>query len=179
MGCLVAYRGLGIAFICGTDSTDEQRLTVAHETAHFLKDYFLPRQVVLQELGDEIADVLDGKRPPTPAERSNAILAHVRLGPHIHLLPRHGQDEESDHAVAAVEDRANDLGLELVAPRERILSIARSMREANCKPETVHTELAKHFGLPQHVFERSLGHAEQRRIISFLDDIRPVLEIGR
>ena len=51
MGCLVAYRGLGIVFICGADSTDEQRLTVAHETGHFLRDYLLPRQQVLAGCG--------------------------------------------------------------------------------------------------------------------------------
>src|SRR5213594_1213519 len=44
MGCLVAYRGFGVAFISGADSGDEQRLTVAHETAHFLHDYMLPRE---------------------------------------------------------------------------------------------------------------------------------------
>jgi hypothetical protein len=179
MGCLVAYRGFGIAFICGTDSTGEQRLTVAHETAHFLRDYLLPRQEVLQELGDEMADVLDAKRLPTPTERSNAILAHVLLGPHVHLLPRHGRDEESDHAVAAVEDRADGLGLELVAPRLHILSFARSTLKASCKPEALCAELAEHFGLPQHAFGRFLEHAERRRIISFLEDIRPALEIGR
>src|SRR6266705_3738521 len=61
MGCLVAYRGLGIAFVCGADSDEEQRLTVAHETSHFLRDYLLPRQQIIRALGDDISDVLDGK----------------------------------------------------------------------------------------------------------------------
>lgn len=53
MGCLVAHRGLGIAFVCGADPNEEQRLTVAHETSHFLRDYLLPRQQLLQTLGDD------------------------------------------------------------------------------------------------------------------------------
>ncbi|MBI2928745.1 MAG: hypothetical protein HYY24_24035 [Verrucomicrobia bacterium] len=179
MGCLVAYRGLGITFVCGADPADEQRLTVAHETAHFLRDYLLPRQQVLATLGDEIADVLDGKRLPTPAERTNAVLAHVRLGPHVHLLPRTGEDEDSDSMVAAAEHRADGLGLELVAPRERILSFVCAVLDARKEPEEIRAGLAERFGLPPQVFERFIHPAEPQRIVSFLEDIRPVLEAGR
>jgi hypothetical protein len=35
-GCLVAHGGRGFIFLCDTDSPEEQRLTMAHETAHFL-----------------------------------------------------------------------------------------------------------------------------------------------
>ena len=86
MGCLVAYRGFGVAFISGADAPEEQRLTVAHETAHFLQDYLLPRREILAAVGEPIADVLDGHRAPSWAERANAVLAHVRLGVHVHLL---------------------------------------------------------------------------------------------
>ncbi len=179
MGCLVAYRGLGIAFICGADPTDEQRLTVAHETAHFLHDYLLPRQEVLQTLGDGMADVLDGKRVPTPSERANAVLAHVRLGPHVHLFPRMGGAEDSDPRVAAAEDRADGLGLELVAPRERIISFVRGASEAGGAADELAAGLAVRFGLPSQVFERFIQPPRQQRIVSFLEDIRPALETGR
>ena len=168
MGCLVAYRGLGIAFIAGADSAEEQRLTIAHETAHFLRDYFLPRRELLTELGDEVADVLDGKRAPRSSERAKAVLTHVRLGPHVHLMPRDGRDEESDAAVAASEDRADALGLELVAPRVRILSIVRTASKANSTPEDICTGLGERFGLPPHVFRRFVEPQEQHQIVSFL-----------
>jgi len=179
MGCLVAYRGLGIIFVCGADPTDEQRLTVAHETAHFLRDYLLPRHDVLETLGDRIAEVLDGKRPPIPAERANAILSHIQLGPHVHLFPRMGIDEDSDPTVAAAESRADGLGIELVAPRKRVFNFLRVVSAARQRQEEILADLAEHFGLPAHVFERFVQPPEQQRVVSFLQDIRPALESGR
>jgi hypothetical protein len=179
MGCLIAYRGLGIAFIAGADSAEEQRLTVAHETAHFLRDYLLPRQELLTELGDEVADVLDGKRLPTPFERANAVLSHMRLGAHVHLMPRGGDDEESDHAVAGAENRADGLGLELVAPRARILTFVRIASKTSVTPEDTCTVLSERFGLPRNVFQRFFDSSEPDRIVSFLEDIRPALKINQ
>jgi hypothetical protein len=80
-GSLVAYRGYGIIFVCGADDPAEQRLTVAHEVAHFLVDYVHPRQQVIQALGEHIAEVLDGLRQATPAERAAAPLKPVYSTP--------------------------------------------------------------------------------------------------
>src|SRR5207249_2815090 len=88
MGCLVANRGHGIVFACGGDPPDEQRLTVAHEAAHFLRHYLMPREQVLRALGGTIAPVLDGERDATPEERIAGLLSGVRVGAHVHLLPR-------------------------------------------------------------------------------------------
>ncbi len=176
MGCLVAYRGFGIAFVCGADPEDEQRLTIAHETSHFLTDYLLPRRQILHAMGNHIAEVLDGKRPPTAAERASAVLCHVRLGAHVHLLPRHGQDEDSDPIVGLAENRADVLGLELVAPREQISALLRAARSASQTSQAICATLATHFGLPANAFTRLVGLTNQPRIISFLEDIRPALE---
>lgn len=168
MGCLVAYRGFGVAFICGSDPAEEQRLTVAHETAHFLEDYLRPRRDLLATLGEGIADVLDGLRVATPAERANAILAHVRVGVHVHLMPR----AVDDALVDAVEDRADRLGLELVAPRQRVLAVC---REAAARtPIEIAAWLSLQFGLPGHAFASFLAPAPSRQVVpSFLADIRP------
>jgi hypothetical protein len=87
-GCLVAHRGRGFIFVCAADRPEEQRLTIAHEVAHFLVDYHVPRQQVLQPLGEGIAELSAGRRLLTPAERAAAILARIRLGAHVHVLPR-------------------------------------------------------------------------------------------
>ncbi len=176
MGCLVAYGGLGVAFVCGADRDDEQRLTVAHETGHFLQDYLLPRKEILRALGDDIADVLDGKRPPTLPERASAVLSHVRVGAHVHLLPKDGQDEDSDPMVAAAEDRADGLGLELVAPRERILSLLRTAHGSDRTPDSLCADLAEYFGVPEYAFRRFVQPADKARVVSFLEDIRPAFE---
>jgi len=171
-GCLVAFGGRGFIFICDTDLPEEQRLTMAHETAHFLSDYLWPRQQVLQELGGGIAEVLDGIRPATPAERAAAILSRVRLGPHIHVLPRPGRDEDSDVVVAHAEDRANRLALELVAPQARVRAVLDAL--SACQALTVEAArgaLATHFGLPAYAFHDTIQHMFRRQPTSFIADI--------
>ena len=171
-GCLVAFGGRGFIFICGTDAADEQRLTTAHETAHFLIDYLWPRQRVIQELGEDITAVLDGLRPATPAERAAAILSHLHLGPHIHVLPRPGRDQDSDVAVVRAEDRADRLALELVAPQARIRAIVDelSARQA-LTPDAVRSNLATYFGLPVYAFHEIVQCIFRRRPPSFVADI--------
>lgn len=171
-GCLVAFGGRGFIFICDTDSPKEQRLTLAHETAHFLIDYLWPRQQVIHELGKAIAEVLDGLRPATPAERAAAVLSRLRLGPHIHVLPRRGRDEDSDVAVAHAEDRADRLALELVAPQACVHAVldALSARQA-LTAEAARATLATHFGLPAHAFHGTIQRIFRRRPTSFVEDI--------
>src|SRR5947209_1151881 len=42
--CLVARNGHGFIFVDETDPDDEQRFSVAHELAHFLREYWQPRE---------------------------------------------------------------------------------------------------------------------------------------
>jgi hypothetical protein len=157
-GCLVALCGHGFIFVCDTDSPEEQRLTIAHEVAHFLMDYLLPRQQVMRALGTDMTAVLDGLRPPTAAERAAAILSHVRLGAHVHMLPRNSSGKE-DAVVAHVEDRADRLALELVAPRACVEDVLRRLTERKgLTPDDVRRGLANHFGLPVYAFDEVIQH---------------------
>jgi hypothetical protein len=175
-GGLVAYRGYGIIFVCGADDPTEQRLTVAHEAAHFLVDYVHPRQQVIQALGEHMAEVLDGLRKATPAERAAAILSHLRLGAHAHLLPRHGKDEDAQWVVAAAEDRAERLARELVAPQEHVHAILQDLStRATVGSEHACAALAAYFGLPTCAFNDIFRTINQRRSVSFLADIREAL----
>jgi IrrE N-terminal-like domain len=114
--CLTARYGHGFIFIDQNDPEDEQRFSLAHELAHFLRDYWQPRHRACHRLGEHVLEVFDGKRPPTTAERINALLAHVPIGFHVHLLERDGQDRLVDRAVARAEDEADLLAYELLAP---------------------------------------------------------------
>ena len=78
--CLVARAGQGFVFVDGADPYDEQRLSLAHEIAHYLRDYWIPRERALAALGDDIADVLDGRRQPSTEERLAGVLRGVRVG---------------------------------------------------------------------------------------------------
>ena len=171
MGCLVAYRGHGVVFVCGADDPEEQRLTVAHEVGHFLVDYRFPRLQAIQALGERIAEVLDGFRQATPAERANAVLSHVRLGAHVHLLPRRGRDEDSDACVGYAEERAHRLGLELVAPRQLIIMLIQQLAaQGITSTEVVSSRLAVYFGLPANSFSNLVKPKSQRLPVSFFED---------
>ncbi len=114
-GCLVANRGMGAIFYDAEDTEEEQRFTLAHELAHFLLDYQAPRRRALAILGETILPVLDGERTPTLAERLHAVLGTVTLGTMSHCMERPGEGLPGS-VVLDIEDRANRLALELLAP---------------------------------------------------------------
>lgn len=147
-GCLVALDGCGIVFVDGADALAERRLTVAHEAAHFMLDYQQPRQRAIDKLGWAIVDVLDGRRPPTRIERIDAALTACPIGLHTHLLDRTGPHGA---AIATIEDRADQLACELLAPAADVLSRATSV------PDLAH-ELRETFGLPAAI---AAGYARQ------------------
>ena len=121
-GCLIADRGKGTIFFDTRDHENEQRFTLAHELAHFLLDYQAPRQRALTILGETILPVLDGDRPPALAERLHAVLGTVPLGVMSHLMERPDEGLPSN-IVIDIEDRANRLALELLAPARPLQNV--------------------------------------------------------
>ena len=114
--CLVACRGEGFAFLDALDDPAERVFSLAHELGHFLRDYLQPREIVAARLGPEALDVLDGLRPPTPAERSQAVLRGLSLGPFAHLLRRDDSGRPLTPAEREAEGAADRLAYELLAP---------------------------------------------------------------
>jgi len=136
-GCLVVHAGAGFVFVDGADAPDERRFTLAHEIAHYFLDYLQPRQRAVARLGPGIVAVLDGRRPPTIAERLDAALKHCPVGVYVHLLDR------GDAHVTAAEERADRLACELLAPRAVLLPLLRGADLA-----TTVGVLRERFGLP-------------------------------
>jgi len=163
-------------FVCGGDGLNEQRLTVAHETAHFLKHYLIPRERVVRAMGEAITAVLDGDRKATMEERVAGVLSGVRVGAHVHLLPRH---EVEEGRVAKAEDDADDLGLELVAPREAVLAHLRTRHVEGLAPTEQRLSLACRFGVPEHVFEALVTDFGRASLTSFLADALTMIRRGR
>ncbi len=114
--CLVAWRGAGFAFVDAGDDPAERAFSVAHELAHFLRDYLHPRETAVRRLGPAAAEVLDGARPPTPDERLHAVLRHVAVRPFTHLLRRGGDGRPLTPAEREAEVAADRLAFELLAP---------------------------------------------------------------
>jgi len=140
--CLVARSGHGVALIDGSDGEDEQRFSIAHELAHFLRDYWSLRRRILKRLGGEALRVLDGERPPTPQERLHALLRDVPLGFHLHLMERDGEGNPLTSSIAQAEDDADRLAYELLAPAEHVLADTHDSRAAMTR------RLREFYGLP-------------------------------
>jgi hypothetical protein len=160
-GCLIADKGKGTIFFDTQDLEAEQRFTLAHELAHFLLDYQAPRQRALTMLGEAILPVLDGERPPTVAERIHAALGTVPLGVMSHLMER-PDDGLPSNTVIDIEDRANRLALELLAPA---LPLKELMEQATA-PRGFSTRLT--FLTEQLIIEYGLSEAFASSYAKFL-----------
>jgi Zn-dependent peptidase ImmA (M78 family) len=148
---LVAKYGHGIILLDGSDLLSEQRFSIAHELAHFLRHYWSPRSRMVNQFGPTVLEVLDGERPPRYEERVHALLARTPIGFFIHLLSRIDYD-----SVDIAEREADLLAFELLAPSADIL-------EADSAPATVRREamvrrLTTTHGFPEVVAHRYIFH---------------------
>ena len=84
---------------------------------------FRVRQAIAA-LGKSIAPVLDGDRLPTDAERLSAVLRGVTLGVYSRLWLRGPLGLARDTHVVAREDAADELALELLAPKREVVARA-------------------------------------------------------
>jgi IrrE N-terminal-like domain len=118
--CLAARGGLGIALVNGSDEATEQRFSIAHELAHFLRDYWGVRRRIVKRLGAGALAAHDGERPATTQERLQALLRKVPLGFHLHLMERDDAGNPLTASIAQSEDDADRLAYELLAPAEHV-----------------------------------------------------------
>lgn len=121
-GGLYAAGGVGFFFVAADDDPDEKRFTLAHELAHYLRDYFQPRERVAAAVGPAALDVLDGRRPVATLEAIRAAVRGVPLGPFTHLMGR--TEAGCDPATAAAEREADVLACELLAPAAEVVGRA-------------------------------------------------------
>jgi hypothetical protein len=145
--CLLAHADHGFIFLDGSDHEDEQRLSLAHELAHFLRHYGYPRQRAARRLGKQALAVFDGKRPPTLGESFHSLLAGIPLGFHVHLMQRDAEGALVVSGIAAAEWEADLLAYELLAPADGVLSRASAVRGEPDR-QTVAAVLREFFGLP-------------------------------
>lgn len=146
-GCLVAHAGKGLLFVDGEDPDDERRFTLAHEIAHFLLDYWQPREKAIEKLGPSLADVIDGLRDPTLTERVHALLGSVHIGPYQSLMERHEQADGTSIWIA--ENRADQIAMRLLAPPEEVLPcVDLSLTQYPQRFQMVADVLRSRFGLP-------------------------------
>lgn len=144
--CLLAYGGAGVVLLDGADADEERRFSLAHEVAHFLVEYALPRERTAHRVGLDALAVLDGHRAPTVDERVDAVLSGASLQAVLHLMERTPHGHPPLGAISQAERRADDLALELLAPAEAVTAILRE-GEATTAREAA-ALVASTFGLP-------------------------------
>lgn len=153
-GCLLAYVGNGVIFLDGSDSADEQRITLAHELGHFISDYQIPRQTAVGKIGPSIIEALDGHRDLTLEERIYATLSGMSVGAHIKLIERDTAGLPVDQMIWKIEERADKVALELLAPRDEVLNrVDLALPRFEMRRVEVMRVLRETFGLP-----RSFAH---------------------
>ncbi len=140
--CLVARNGHGVALVDGSDGDSEQRFSIAHELAHFLRDYWSLRRRIWKRLGAEALQVLDGERLPTSQEQLQALLGNVPLGFHLHLMERDREGNPATSSIAQAESDADRLAYELLAPAEHVLAAVPASQQAMIQ------KLHEFYGLP-------------------------------
>jgi hypothetical protein len=116
--CLAAWQEAGLVLLDADDPLEERAFSLAHELAHFLRDYWLPRRKAAAALGEGVLDVFNGQRPPRSQERLRGLLGGTPIGPHLHLMARDGNLRSA--AIAAAERDANRLAYELLAPASEV-----------------------------------------------------------
>jgi hypothetical protein len=149
-GCVIAIRGKGLIFVDGGDGAHELRFTMAHEVAHFLLDYQLPRQLAIERFGLQIEEVLDGLRPPTPEERVDGLLANTPIGLFAHFMHRAGGHIAAENVLEA-ESQADLLAFELLAPEAEVWRAVPKgfvQRPFSQRKAALQRLLIRRFGLP-------------------------------
>ncbi len=175
-GCLYANKGDGFLFVEETLPVDQRRVIVAHEFAHFLAEHEAPRRRMQRRLGPSLLQVLDADRTPTAAERLAASMVDVSTEPFVHFMDR-APDGEYVEPVTEVERRADELGLELLAPWRAVFAVMRGRRPWPGGAAGWTNVLQSQFGLPRtlatHYAERLRTMARGRLSFSAALGFRP------
>lgn len=142
--CLLVFGGAGLIFLDQDDDEAETRLSLAHEVAHFLRDYLSPRAAIEQR-APALLDVIDGIRDATTDDEVDALLAHVELGFFSHLFTRTSVGDYAHRGQVAHEDAAARLAWHLLAPVEDVIA-----RTTGAAPDELVSVLVRDFGFPEH-----------------------------
>lgn len=142
-GFTVAHAGVGVLFLNSTDLPDEQRFTLAHEVAHFVLDHLQPLRRALRATDGRIRPVLNGEREPTVSEQLFYVLERIPYRTQANFMDRNDKGKPRTGQVMELEQRADRLAFELLAPRQELLPLLNRAGR-----EELEAHLVSRFGLP-------------------------------
>lgn len=164
-GFLLTHQGSGFIFVNGSDNEAERRFTLAHEIAHFICDYEIPRQQAVGQFGLVILDVLDGFRLPTVEERLQGLMLNHSLVSFSHLLDSDSMSGMGRLNIWQAENRADQLALELLAPARHVraqISKLRLPQRFAAHKSALPNILTGHYGLPESVVAGYANHLARK-----------------
>ena len=141
-GCFGGHCGIGVILLDATLELAELLFTLAHEVAHYLRDYDAPRRKVEASLGVGTLEVLDGLRPATVNERLAGVLCGVTVGTPAHFLDRDRWGRTLTPESREAEEAADRLAYELLAPFDVVRAGEATSRE------TLTARLVSDFAFP-------------------------------
>lgn len=146
---LVAYGGVAVAFIDGTDEAIERRFSLAHEVGHFVAEYLAERSGIDRIGGTHMLEVHDGIRRATSGERLRFAVAGRPLP--LRIWRCTGQ-------VGRSEQLADRVAVELLAPAEALFAAAGEPPASDywISLRSRSQEAAGEFGVPDRYLEQQI-----------------------
>lgn len=161
---LFARNGKGIAFLDGADRPEEQVYSLAHELAHFLRDYWKHRRQVETRLGLAALEVFDGHRAAMPDEALHSLLRFTPIRLYLHLLDRDADGQPATCSIAQAEEDADRLAFEILAPGWHIVENVIDWQNKT----TLRQALIKEYGFPMQPASRYVENLLPRKASSDL-----------
>ncbi len=120
-GCLAVGRRGAAILVEKNDDEAQKRFTIAHECAHFILEVRTNQERGAIRLGHDFTDVLHGLREAIPIERIDARFHNVRSDALVHFMDRTATDGYGCGRIHEAECLADDLALEILAPRAELV----------------------------------------------------------
>lgn len=155
-GCLIVGRSGAAILVEMNDGEAQKRFTIAHECSHFILEVKRHQERATCKLGHDFTDVLHGLREATPNERIDAWLHNIRADAFVHFMDRTPSGEYGCVRIRDAECLADDLAIEILAPRLALMEILSSFGRMGFSESliTARRIAERRFGLPEEIAER-------------------------
>ena len=151
-GCVIVGRSGGAILVEESDDEAERRFTIAHEVSHYILEVKQRHERATGRMGREFVDTLHGLREATQTERIDAWLTNTRLEAFAHFMDRAPGGGYGCSRTLEAECRADDLALEILAPRSELTAAISSMGFSESL-KVARRIAERRFGLPESVAE--------------------------